>query len=575
MAGREHDVDLRRIVGELVDQRAERIERVGVGWIGVDRDLRDPEDELGGRALPQRIIGIELRQSRRGLHQHLLCLRARPGSAAERDATRADPGQKPDRDVIGDMITDGTERLIRALEIGLCELDLREPQEHPGTELGGGNAIERRGGRIDRNADRYDPVAEQRLGLGELDERGHMGEVIATRAIDPRTQLIEKRHRQKPITGRGRASAFTYTARVGLDGKAWVRLAQLRGRIATLARGGRYESAARLLGELTRADLALGLPADALLRARQGAALAEERGDPTAGPLVVLAATLLSAGEPASAIDGAQLAIERATPAERPRIEIMARLVGGSAQRRLGRLVEARLLLDAARGAAARLGEAMLAGFALAELAWVDHAEAQPAAAATCLEFAAEFFRRVDSGAAAAVEADALALASWAAAGEMEAATARLASVADNARKLDRPELVAFVDGAIADLSLAKATEAAAQACALAAESAQALPDAPLSRDLRAQARLRQVRTTDDALDRERHLEAGIEIALTLDRARAGARLGAALVGLLDDATVRERAPLRSELSRLGKALSSLGDPELAALADSVLAELS
>ncbi|MBA3455523.1 MAG: hypothetical protein H0T42_20690, partial [Deltaproteobacteria bacterium] len=72
---------------------------------------------------------------------------------------------------------------------------------------------------------------------------------------------------------------------MGLDGKAWVRLAQLRGRIATFARGGRYQTAARLLGELTRADLALGLPADALLRARQAAQLAEERGAPSAGPL--------------------------------------------------------------------------------------------------------------------------------------------------------------------------------------------------------------------------------------------------------------------------------------------------
>lgn len=361
---------------------------------------------------------------------------------------------------------------------------------------------------------------------------------------------------------------------MGLDGKAWVRLAQLRGRIATLARGGRYEAAARMLGELTRADLALGLPADALLRARQIAELAEEQGQPTAGPLVALAATLLAANDVPGALAGAQLAIERALPAERPRIEIMARLVGGSAQRRGGRLAEARILLDAARGAAARLGEAMLAGFALAELAWVDHAEDQAAAAATCLEFGAEFFRRAGQ-LPAAIEADALAVASWAAAGEMDEATVRAARVADNARALGRPELVAFMDGAIAELALNKATEASAQACALAAESAQALPDAPLSRDLRAQARLRQARASDDALDRERHLEAGIEVALTLERTRAGARLGAALVGLLDDATLRARPPLRTELMRLGKALSSLGDPELAAMADSVLAELA
>ncbi len=82
------------------------------------------------------------------------------------------------------------------------------------------------------------------------------------------------------------------------------------------------------------------------------------------------------------------------------------------------------------------------------------------------------------------------------------------------------------------------------------------------------------MRATDDPMDRERHLEAGIELALTLDRARAGARLGAALVHLLDDASTGERPPNKHEVQRLGAALASLGDPELAAMADSVLAEL-
>ena len=392
--------------------------------------------------------------------------------------------------------------------------------------------------------------------------------------------------------------ALVYTRRVRRpdspsQGKAWVRLAQLRGRIATMARGGRYDHTARLLGELTRADLALGLPADALLRARQAAQLAEENGDPTAGPLVVLAATLLAAEEPAAAIDGARLAIDRATEDELPRIAITAQLVGGAAQRRLGHLAEARLLLDAARTGAAQRGDGALAGLALAELAWVDHAEGAPAAAATCLEFAAGFFRRAAQPigalvisdeekrrlARASAEADALAVASWAAAGDVAAATARAGRAADMAKLFGRPDLVAFLDGALADLALGARTPedggpAAVQACALAAESAELLGASPLSRDLRAQARLRQVRASEDVLDRERHLEAGIDLALGLPRSRAGARLGATLVGLLDDAVALHAAPHRGEVDRLYRALAGLGDADLAAMAESVLGEL-
>ena len=359
-----------------------------------------------------------------------------------------------------------------------------------------------------------------------------------------------------------------------MDGKALVRIAQLRGRIATLARGGRYDVATLLLGELARADLALGMPADGLLRARQAAQLADERGESVAGPMVVLAATLLAADAPEDALDAAAIAIARATPGERARIELMARLVGGSAQRRAARYPEARLLLDAARSAAARLGESALAGLALAELGWVDLVEDHPPAAATSFEFAAENFRRagVDGR---AVEADVLAVASWAAAGEVDVATDRAPGATDRARALGRLDLIAYIDGALADLALRAAPEAAAQACALAAESSKVLGEGTLARELAAQSRLRQVRTTTDELDRARHLEAGIELALALDRTRAGARLGAFLVTLVEDATRAERLPDRSEVERLTQAIVSLGDPDLGAMARAVLAELA
>lgn len=370
--------------------------------------------------------------------------------------------------------------------------------------------------------------------------------------------------------------AARYAREVIADGKGFVRVAQLRGRIATFARGGRYDLALDLLGDLVRADLGLGLPADALLRARQAAQLATGRGEPVAGPLIVLAATLLAADAFGEAIDAAAAALAQAAPAERARIEVMARLVGGSAQRRMGRAAEARLLLDAARGAAARLGESALAGFALAELAWVDLAEDRPAAAATCFEFAAEFLRR--AGHRSALEADVLAVACWAAANDIDRATDRAAAAADAARTARRSELVAYVDGVLADLVLRTAPEAAPEACALAAESAAGIgarTENPIGRELVVQARLRQVRVSADRADRARHLEAGIELALILDRKRAGARLGGFMFDLVEDAERAGTLPARGELERVASAIARLGDDELAEMARGVLAELA
>jgi hypothetical protein len=369
------------------------------------------------------------------------------------------------------------------------------------------------------------------------------------------------------------------------DGSAVVRLAQLRGRIAALARGGHYDLTIDLLGELARIDLALGLSADGVQRARQAAQLAEERGEPSAGPLVVLGATLLAAGGLESAVDACAAAIARALPGERARVEVLARLVGGSAQRRLGKHAEARVLLDAARGAAARLGEAALAGLALAELAWIDLADDRPAAAAACFSFAAQFFVRAHLAASAttaarvgpdaSLEADTLAVACLAAA-NADDTVERAAIVRATARAVTRPDLVAYLDGVLADLALRRNSADAAQVAAKAADSAAIAGTAPpLGGELAARARLRQVRTAADARERARHLEAGIELALALDRTRAGAQLGTLLVALFDDAARAGTAPARVELERLAAAIAGLGDAALADLATSVLAELS
>jgi hypothetical protein len=357
------------------------------------------------------------------------------------------------------------------------------------------------------------------------------------------------------------------------EGTPVVQLAQLRARIAAFARGGRYDLAIGLLGELARVDLALGLSADGVQRARQAAQLAAERGEPSAGPLIVLAATLLAADAPDAAIDACALAVERAQPSARPRVELLARLVGGAAQRRANRFGAARALLDAARGAAARIGESRLAALALAELAWIDLAEDRPAAAATCFEFAAQFFARAhgDDG-DAELEAGALATACWVVADD----ATRVDAFCKRARDTKRPELAAYVDGVVAELALRRESPQRREAIARAAVSAEAASNTgTLARALSARARLRQARTSLDPADRARHLEAGIELALALDRRRAGAELGTLMVALVEDAARAQTAPAIDAIARLAAAIECLGDASLADLAGAVLAEVS
>lgn len=356
---------------------------------------------------------------------------------------------------------------------------------------------------------------------------------------------------------------------MSFEGQALVRIAQLRGRIALFARGGRYDLAAALLGELVRADLDLGLSSDAILRARQRAELAKARGEPLAGPLVVLAATLLAADAIDEALNACSAAIDEASST--PRIELLAHLVGGVAQRRSGRLAEARLLLDAARAAAVRLGETALAGFAIAELAWVDVAEDDPAAAGICLEFAAQFLRKARHS--ASLEADAVAVAAWASANEPTRAEQHAAEITGPTQRAKRSDLIAFIDGTLADLALRIAPDRAAAACALATLSAQALRG-PNARELLVQARLRQVRSASEPRERARHLEVALDLALAIEHGRAAARLGDFLLDLLDDARRSEQPPPRADIEKLVVVIERLGDHGLTDMAHTILAAL-
>jgi hypothetical protein len=354
------------------------------------------------------------------------------------------------------------------------------------------------------------------------------------------------------------------------DPKGLVRVAELRAQVASLARGGELELARRLLADLARADLALGLPAHSLLRARQAAELAAKDNEPVTGPLIVLAATLLGAGGYREAIDAARAARDGADGRARP--EALCSLLEGAALRRDRRPELARPVLDDARTRAAAAGECAVAALALVELAWIDVEDDRPLGAATCFEFAAEYFRRGER-ATSAVEADALAIAAYAAAGDIATATARGPLVTDAARTLPGPgrrDLVAFVDGVLAELAIAHAPAAAAQACALAAETAIASGN----RELMARARLRQARATNERTDRARHLEAGLELVRSLPSDRAGASLGEMLIALVDDAARSGHAPDREALGVLASALAVVGDRDLQDLARAVLAEV-
>ena len=101
-----------------------------------------------------------------------------------------------------------------------------------------------------------------------------------------------------------------------VNGKDWVRIAQLRARIAAFAPHSRRRPQPAAGDDSAR--VVLGTPADGLLRTRQVAELAEGRGEPTAGPLASLGAALLAAGDFGAAIDAAQLALGHALDRARP-----------------------------------------------------------------------------------------------------------------------------------------------------------------------------------------------------------------------------------------------------------------
>ena len=360
-----------------------------------------------------------------------------------------------------------------------------------------------------------------------------------------------------------------------------MRVAQLRGRIATLARGGRYDLALDLLGDLVRADLALGLPADALLRARQVAQLARGRGEPVAGPLVVLAATLLAADAFGEAIEAAAAAIAEAHPDERPRIELMARLVGGAAQRR-ARVTRRRRDSCSTPRAAPPHGSARrtLAGFALAELAWVDLAEDRAAAAATCFEFAAEFLRRAHHALGA----------------RGRGARGRVLGRGERARPRDRARRDRRRRRARRESPRARRVRRRRARGSRAAQRARggtggvrarrrerrrargvtaSRPDRARARAGRAQARLRQVRVSDRsqptarATSRPASSSRSSSIASARGRGSAGSCSTSSRMP-----SARAPLPARGELERVATAIARLGDDELAEMARGVLAEL-
>lgn len=350
----------------------------------------------------------------------------------------------------------------------------------------------------------------------------------------------------------------------------------MRSEIATLARGGEYHLAGRLLLDLAAVDLRAGLRADALLRSRQAAKLAKEIGDleEELRAELVLAIAQVEGGQPADAEKTADTVLYRTESLKdeiRPHLVSSAYLVRGMASRRLGSVGAARVALEQCRKRSARIGRGDLAALALTELGWLDRAAGDAAAAAVCFWFARDAFQLAGRGREArAVEL--LALAAFVDAGRIDEAITLAADVMAEADGKDDRERAARAAGILADALIARGDDEGAHAAAAdAARRVVGLPEA-VARELGVSARLRQVRLETDLDQRVRHLEAAIDLGLSMRDATQLARtLDAAVSGLVEGSLPKSGWRVVEELARSTRAA---GLPMLADVADAALAEL-
>lgn len=360
------------------------------------------------------------------------------------------------------------------------------------------------------------------------------------------------------------------------SGRDLVRAARLRSEIATLARGGEYSLAGRLLLDLAAVDLRVGMRADALLRTRQASKLARETGDLTEElrAELVLAVAQIDAGGPEDAEKTADSVLYRTEPLPldvRPHIVTSAYLVRGMASRRARHLGAARVALDQCRQRAARIGRADLAALALTELGGIDRATGDAAAAAVCFWFARDAFRLAGrEREARAVEL--LALAAFIDGGRVDEAIALAGDALHDADRRDDAETAARAAGILADALHARGDdEGAREAAAEAARRVIGLPEAA-ARELGVAARLRQVRLEPDPEQRVRHLEAAIDLGLSArDPAQVARALDAAVGGLVEGTLPDDGWRVVTELAQASRAA---GLAVVADVADAALSEL-
>lgn len=241
------------------------------------------------------------------------------------------------------------------------------------------------------------------------------------------------------------------------------------------------------------------------------------------------------------------------------------------ASRRRGAAVDARIALEQCRVRAARIHRPDLSALALSELGALELSTGDAAAAAVCFWFARDAFRLIDREREARA-AELLALTAFVEGGRVDEAIALATDAIAEADQRGDAETAARAAGLYADALIARGDLDLARAAAdAAAERACGLSEREALR-LGASARLRQVRLARSPEQQVRHLEAAIDLALSLrDQGALARALDVAVGGLVAGTLPADGWRAVAELARASR---ELGLAMIADVADAALTEL-
>jgi hypothetical protein len=360
------------------------------------------------------------------------------------------------------------------------------------------------------------------------------------------------------------------------DPAALLRIAELRRKIGILSRGGEYDDALRLLIRHVGSDLGADLHADAVRRAHQAAALAEQLGDAarSAEAFLVLGVSLVATGDHGAALQAARLAAHRAgamAVVPRRRMLAYARLVAGLAEASAGRPASARALLISGYREAVPLARPELTAALLTALGGVELMDGAADAAASCYWIARDLYQLAGNPVGAA-RAAAMPLVGFAVAERWAEIAALAPAIAADAEAHGLAEVAARVRGALADAHRALGAPEAIASAQAASDAARAMPAGPRQVALAVAARLRLAGHATDALDQVRHLEAAIDLASAADDVAQLVEIAVELVeGVAAERLLREAL---DALRVLAGPLRRLGARDVADLALAAAMEL-